>query len=198
MIEQCPLREVQIEQMPRIDPNNDDFFGDQSSIDSPDSVAKNSLLLQQPSSDHSFGNVANHEYRSQEASIKTLSYLDGYDETKEERIQDGFSFGYKQSFHDAFKIGSLLGGICASAALDESLLTSGDKDKGSDNHGVPTIDNKLNLEALNNIIQRPAKLVREFLKDEILIGSKEGDSEKKYDEALSKLNNQLEKVSIQP
>ena len=97
--------------MPRIDPNNDDFFGDQSSIDSPDSVAKNSLLLQQPSSDHSFGNVANHEYRSQEASIKTLSYLDGYDETKEERIQDGFSFGYKQSFHDAFKIGSLLGGI---------------------------------------------------------------------------------------
>ena len=185
--------------MPRIDPN-DDFFGDQSSIDSPDSpdsVANKSLLLQQPSSDHSFGNVANHEYRSQEASIKTLSYLDGYDETKEERIQDGFSFGYKQSFHDAFTIGSLLGGICASAALDELLLT-GDKDKGSDNHGVPTIDNKVNLEALNNIIQRPAKLVREFLKDEILISKEGEDSEKKYDEALSKLNDQLKKVSIQP
>ena len=180
--------------MPRIDPNNDDFFGDQSSIDSPDSVANKSLLIQQPSSDHSFGNVANHEYRSQEASIKTLSYLDGYDETKEERIQDGFSFGYKQSFHDAFKIGSLLGGICASAALDELLLKSGNNnDNGGDNQVVT----KVNVE--NNIIQHPAKLVREFLKDEILIGSKEGeDSEKKYTEALSKLNNQLEKVSIQP
>ena len=56
----------------------DEFFGDQSS--EPDTSDLN----------HAYSETSNgaaaHEYRSRESSIKTLSYLDGFDETKEEKV----------------------------------------------------------------------------------------------------------------
>mmetsp|Transcript_28500 Transcript_28500/g.59402 ORF Transcript_28500/g.59402 Transcript_28500/m.59402 type:complete len:157 (+) Transcript_28500:134-604(+) len=104
--------------------SDDEFFGDQSSesdfICGAYQVDGNEGIRGETPSDP-FGNVANHDYRSREASVKTLSYLDGYDETKEEKLQDGFSDGYRQSFSDAFRIGRRLGSLCARPALDESL-----------------------------------------------------------------------------
>mmetsp|Transcript_8944 Transcript_8944/g.20127 ORF Transcript_8944/g.20127 Transcript_8944/m.20127 type:complete len:177 (+) Transcript_8944:163-693(+) len=170
---------------------DDDFFGDQSSESDSNSYAdrgSNKGIRDEMPSDP-FGNVANHEYRSREASIKTLSYLDGYDETKEEKLQDGFSNGYRQSFKDAFRIGRRLGSLCAHAALNESLTL------GLNRENDDTIAEKSDSDSTKNIIERPAKLVRQFLTDEIIIGSKEG-AENRYDEALLKVEDQLEKVRI--
>ena len=85
-----------------VDPD-DEFFGRDDDDDDTPSDA--------------FGKVASHEFRSREASITKLSYLDGYDETKEEKLQEGFSQGYRQSFNDAFRIGCRLGSLCAKVAL---------------------------------------------------------------------------------
>lgn len=172
--------------MPEGADNNDDdeFYGDQESDASPDSVL--SSQQHQSSSlipNNQFGNIANHEYRSREESIKTLSYLDGYDEMKEVRIQDGFSFGYKSSFHDAYKIGRCLGSVCAKAALDDLLSVK-------TNHKDTTTATD-NQEALPPH-KSTSTIVRTFLREEILIGSsKEEDAQKRYDMALSKLKDDL-------
>ena len=178
--------------MPEGEDNNhdDEFYGDQESDASPDSVL--SSQQHQSSSlipNNQFGNIANHEYKSREESIKTLSYLDGYDEMKEVRIQDGFSFGYKSSFHDAYKIGSCLGSVCAQAALDDLLVKTNIKDTttATDDKG-----DKIEQEALPPPHKSTATIIRIFLRDEILIGStKEEDAQKRYNTALSKLKNDI-------
>ena len=137
--------------MPAVDHNNDDdddeFYGDQSSVD----CSSNSRAFQQQAQDE-FGNIANHEYRSHETSIKTLSYLDGYDETKEERIQDGFSNGYKQSFHDAYNVGCNLGSLCARAALDELKMKP-----DSENKDATTTTNEKVVQTTQNDIEHTAR-----------------------------------------
>lgn len=165
----------------------DEFFGDQSSDSDANSVTKkstNSFHVEAPS--NPFGNVADHEYRSHAASVKTLSYLDGYDETKEERLQDGFSDGYRQSFSDAFRIGSRLGSVCAKTALLESS-TVGIRDKklvvvGSGNNST-------------NSVNFAAPLIRKFLTNEILMGSSNEEGEKSYVQALLKLEDELEEIT---
>ena len=63
----------------------DEFFGDQSSeSDTPDRNQAYSETM---------NGAAAHKYRSHESSIKTLSYLDGFDENKEDKMQDGFCDG---------------------------------------------------------------------------------------------------------
>ena len=169
--------------MPEGENNNhdDEFYGDQESDASPDSVLsshqhQSSSLI---SNNNQFGNIANHEYRSREESIKTLSYLDGYDEMKEVKIQSGFSFGYKSSFHDACKIGSCLGRVCAQAALDDLLVKKNTTAVTDNQEAFPPH-------------KSTATIIRTFLREEILIGStKEEDAQKRYNTALSKLKNDL-------
>ena len=126
-----------------------------------------------------FGNVASQEFRS----LAKLSYLDGYDETKEEKLQDGFSNGYRKSFNDAFRIGCRLGSSCAKMAMDESVTLGAPPENSGASHTTTN----------NNDIEITAKLVRKFLVDEVLIGSKEGD-ENRYDEALLQLKDELTKL----
>jgi len=131
---------------------------------------------------HTFGNVASQEFRSREANVAKLSYLDGYDETKEEKLQDGFSNGYRQSFNDAFRIGCRLGSSCAKMAMDESVTL-----------GLPFSSGASATTTNNADVEITAKLVRKFLVDEVLIGSKEGD-DNRYDEALLQLKDELTKL----
>ena len=98
-----------------VDPD-DEFFGDQLSEPGDSSVEDCGSGSNQTSDA-----LSNHEYRSREANVRTLSYLDGYDETKEEQLQDGFADGYRQSFQDAMAVGRQLGSLCAGLALKESL-----------------------------------------------------------------------------
>ena len=168
--------------------SDDEFFGDQcSESDSISCVGQvNSIKGDKGDAPSDpFGNIADHEYRSREASIKTLSYLDGYDETKEEKLQNGFSDGYRQSFSDAFRIGRALGSTCAKAALDESLtlgLQSGNRDRS---------DKSIRTTKKSNTIESPATLIRQFLTNEILIGSKDKPDDT-YGKALLKLGDQLD------
>lgn len=175
--------------MPEGEDNNhdDEFYGEQESDASPDSVLSSHQSSSLISNNNQFGNIANHEYRSREESIKTLSYLDGYDEMKEVEIQSGFSFGYKSSFHDAYKIGRCLGSVCAEAAVNDLLVKTNNKDT------TAAIDkeDKIDQEALPSH-KSTATIIRTFLRDEILIGStKEEDADKRYNMALSKLKNDL-------
>ncbi|KAL9190915.1 hypothetical protein ACHAXT_000621 [Thalassiosira profunda] len=166
-----------------VDPD-DEFFGDQASDPGDFSVEECSSGSNQTSDA-----LSNHEYRSSEANVRTLSYLDGYDETKEEQLQDGFADGYRQSFQDAMAVGRQLGSMCAGLALKESS-TLGLPPRKSD------VAAKTD-EGSSNAIERPASMVRQFLTEKILAeggGSKE-DAEKEYGEALLRLINQLEKMS---
>ena len=168
----------------------DDFYGDQSSESdaSPGDDGDRSFddgCTEKKSPSDPFGSVANHEYRSLESSIQTLSYLDGYGETKELKLQEGFSDGYRKSFHDAFRIGQYLGSLCATAARAELLLASGVHGE----HGGSA--ENTDQSATKKSIEDPAILIRSFLREEILIGSKDKGNDTKYNEALLQLEEQL-------
>ena len=161
--------------------SDDEFYGDQSSkSDDAGSFVGNSC-------NNNTNDVTKAEYRSQERSIQTLSYVDGYDETKEEKLKEGFSIGYQQSFHDAFRIGRYLGSLCAKAAIDEStLLLLGTTPTSIDDEIVQMTDH----DSTTCSIERHATLVSKFLRDEILIGRNE-PNDIKQQEAIKKLEDQL-------
>ena len=147
---------------------DDEFFGDQSSDEG---FQSNQSQL------------ANHEYRSRESSVKTLSYLDGYDETKEEKLQKGFGDGYRESFPAAFRIGEKLGSMFAGVALSESATL-----------GVRCYDGSAadkGKQSIRNSAEYTSSLVRQFLTNEILIVSAEGG--RGYTDALVKLDAEMEK-----
>lgn len=167
--------------------SDDEFYGDQSSESFVGNSCINNTNDVTKAPTDPYGNVATHEYRSQERSIQTLSYVDGYDETKEEKLQEGFSIGYQQSFHDAFRIGQSLGSLCAKSAIDESMtLLLGMTTK--------SIDYEIQMSGHNSTttcsMERSAALVSKFLRDEILIGRNE-PNDIKQQEAIKKLEDQL-------
>ncbi|KAL7516465.1 hypothetical protein ACHAWX_002680 [Stephanocyclus meneghinianus] len=149
----------------------DEFFGDQSSESGSD---RNDEGFHKEAISNPFGNAAGHDFNSQEASIKTLSYLDGFDETKEEKLQDGFGDGYKQAFGDAFRIGQRLGSLSAIVAVAESQMMRQDLQQSE------------NVDSINNLYQA-AVLIRQFLTNEILIGSSDKEFDG-YSDALENLS----------
>ncbi len=128
---------------------DDEFFGDQSC-------------------DDEFG-TAEAEFRD----VKTLSYLDGYDETKEDKLQEGFADGYSHAFNDAFQTGKRLGSIAAKSALCEL-----NKDTECVTANQP-------------ILQTAASAIHQFLRDEIMTGDEKG-KESTYEGALVALKNRLD------
>jgi len=130
----------------------DEFFGDQSC-------------------DDDFGN-REAEFRD----MKSLSYLDGFDSTKEEKLQEGFAAGYSQAFTDAFETGKRLGSICATTAV--CGMNNQDKD------GVI---------ANQPLLHNSASTIHHFLRDEIMIGGEKLD-ESSYEQAVDKLKKELDKI----
>ncbi|KAL7446959.1 hypothetical protein ACHAXM_010702 [Skeletonema potamos] len=126
----------------------DEFFGDQSC-------------------DDEFG-TAEAEFRD----VKTLSYLDGFDETKEEKLQEGFAEGYSKAFNDAFQTGSRLGSMCAKHALSEL---------------------NQDITACQQGLHNAASAIHHFLRDEIMLGDEEGGGNS-YQGALDKLQNKLDSI----
>lgn len=127
--------------------------------------------------DEFFGNQSSDDdYGTTEAEFrdaKTLSYLDGYDETKEEKLQEGFAEGYSKSFNDAFQTGCLLGSICAKTALCELNQ-----------------DSDTNLPSLHN----SASAIHQFLRDQIMTGGENEDEKISYEQALDKLHSKLDSI----
>ena len=149
----------------------DEFFGDQSSESDSD---RNDEGARKEAVSNAFGTAAGHDYQSQESSIKTLSYLDGFDETKEEKLQDGICDGYKQAFGDAFRIGQRLGSLSAIVAVADSQMLRQD------------LQHSKNEDSINNLYEA-AELIRQFLTDEILIGSSYNEADG-YADALANLS----------
>lgn len=130
---------------------DDEFFGDQSC-------------------DDEFG-TAEAEFRD----VKTLSYLDGFDETKEEKLQEGFADGYSNAFNDAFQTGKRLGSIASKSALCEL-----NKDTECVTANQPVLHNT-------------ASVIHQFLRDEIMTGDEKG-TESSYEGALVNLKNKLDSI----
>ncbi len=130
---------------------DDEFFGDQSC-------------------DDEFGR-AEAEFRD----VKTLSYLDGFDETKEEKLQEGFADGYSRAFNDAFQTGKRLGSIAAKSALCE-------------------LNKDTECVAANQpVLHNAASVIHQFLRDEIMVGDEKGRVSD-YEGALVNLKNKLDSI----
>ena len=148
----------------------DEFFGDQATDSDCDNSGHTASSNEVKSS--AFGTAAGHDYRSQESAIKTLSYLDGFDETKGEKLQEGFRDGYKQAYTDAFLVGQQFGSLSAKVACAESSilmqLAAGclpPAHRLSDGGVIHNIENsKSNL-------QNAAALIHRFLIEQVLTGS---------------------------
>jgi hypothetical protein len=160
----------------------DEFFGDQSSEESDCDVPNENRGIKDEASTP-FGAAAHHDYRSRESNIKTLSYLDGYDETKEEKLQDGFCDGYRQAFKDAFRIGRQLGLLSANVALDQSLTNSSTSNSSA--------------EAADRIktLHKNAELILAFLTNSMLIGSDDKEKDE-YAVQLNSLDTKLQTMEI--
>mmetsp|Transcript_29445 Transcript_29445/g.61936 ORF Transcript_29445/g.61936 Transcript_29445/m.61936 type:complete len:208 (+) Transcript_29445:60-683(+) len=165
---------------------DDEFFGDQSSLCDVNSTTNESVTrIQNELPSQPYGNAASHEYRSLAANLKKMSYLDGYDETKDDCLQDGFSDGYRKSFCDAFRVGLKLGAFCGKKALTKSFNSGrSNKQLGGD------------IGVKDNSVECVASLVRRFLTNEIMEGSSDdGNAEISYQRALLKLEQDIQEES---
>ena len=57
--------------------------------------------------------LADRESRAKEEELKKIAYVEGYDDNKETRLQEGFEAGYKETFEAAMRIGNFLGSSVA-------------------------------------------------------------------------------------
>ena len=85
--------------------SEDEFFGEQSS------------LSDESTGYGKFGNLSQHENLSKEKTFFNLGYLEAFDRTKEEKLQEGFEAGYRQTLHDAIAIGHKLGKVVSSSTI---------------------------------------------------------------------------------
>jgi hypothetical protein len=65
----------------------------------------------------SFGNMGKHDQRAKHHELKTAGFLDAFDESKEEQLQEGFEAGFLESFGAGRTIGKLLGRASTTASL---------------------------------------------------------------------------------
>ncbi|KAL7465793.1 hypothetical protein ACHAXS_006113 [Conticribra weissflogii] len=163
----------------------DDFFGDQSSLSDVNSTTNESTTrIQNEPPSQPYGNTAIHEYRALAANVKKLSYLDGYDETKDDSLQDGFEDGYRKFFCDSFRVGSKLGTLCGKNAL----IISSNSEKSNEKQGR-------DVGVIDNSVECVASLVRLFLANEIIEGNSGDDSaEISYRRAILKLEQDMHEI----
>jgi hypothetical protein len=82
--------------------DDDDFFGSQQD-DTDD-----------------FGALAQHETLAKERDLAAIGYFESYDENKDERLQDGFEAGYRQTFDVSTRIGEIFGQMIAHAEFEDN------------------------------------------------------------------------------
>ena len=120
----------------------DELFGDLTADDHADDHER-AVNPQQPASAASAvamsscevgggggGGLAGHETRSNEAAFHKMGYLEAYDATKEERLQEGFEVGFRETLDLACSIGLTLGrlvGRTASTCNDGASTSNGNQ-----------------------------------------------------------------------
>ena len=66
-----------------------------------------------------YGALGQHETLAKDRDLATIGYFESYDETKEERVQEGFEAGYQQTFEASRRVGELFGQCMAHAEFLE-------------------------------------------------------------------------------
>ena len=82
--------------------SDDEFFGAQDEED--DGCAD-------------FGDMAKHEIQARHHQLRTSGYLDAFDESKEELLQEGFEAGFLETFELGKKLGLILGKVATQSKL---------------------------------------------------------------------------------
>ena len=103
------------------------------------------------------GGLAGHETRSNQAAFHKMGYLEAYDATKEERLQEGFEVGYRESVELAQSIGLHMGRLVGRTASTLTRSTGKDDDDGGGD------DDQVNGEADAVASKLVARTVRAFL-----------------------------------
>ncbi|CAB9499550.1 expressed unknown protein [Seminavis robusta] len=80
--------------------DDDDFFGDHGDADE----------------------MAQRECQAADTRLEKVAYLDGFEEAKEARLQEGFEAGYVDVHEIAFRLGEQLGRISAKAKIENLLV----------------------------------------------------------------------------
>ena len=96
------------------------------------------------------GGLAGHETRSNQAAFHKMGYLEAYDATKEERLQEGFEVGYRESVELAQSIGLHMGRLVGRTASTLTRSTGnnvggggGGDDDDQDNGEADAVASKL-------------------------------------------------------
>ena len=78
-----------------------------------------------------FGDMGRHELHARNHRLQTAGFLDAFETSKEERLQEGFEAGFLESFDVGQRLGKLLG----RAATLSKLLgdENGDENEGASN-----------------------------------------------------------------
>jgi hypothetical protein len=91
------------------DADDDEFFGNQEEDD--DEVHTSSSY---------YGGLGDQERLARENEMKNIGYFEAHEETKEQRLQEGFEAGYRETFDAATRVGQLLGQATARARLNNN------------------------------------------------------------------------------
>jgi len=142
------------------------------------------------------GGLAGHETRANEAAFRNMGYLEAYDATKEERLQEGFEAGYREAVDVATSIGLRLGrlvGRTAAGAVATTASTGSQGKRSGDTGGDDDDDRRVEKEAAAAAARLAAKTVRTFLDGQL---TQPGDAVSP-DEALQQVRDLEKEVNEQ-
>ena len=146
----------------------DELFGDLTADDHADdheraanpqqaASAASAIAMSSRLSEVGGGGLAGHETRSNEAAFHKMGYLEAYDATKEERLQEGFEVGFREAVELARSIGRRLGQLVGRTAA--ASATGGDDEDGTRSKG----DQQVKRDADAVASKLVARTIRAFL-----------------------------------
>jgi hypothetical protein len=138
------------------------FFSSSSSSSSSSSNYHNNI-----NNYDEFGSLMQKERSAKELELKTVAFLDAFDEYKESRVQEGFEYGMIESLDVAIRIGKLLGKQTTVQNLTGHVVVgSGNSghggDKDNDDHQVVNGIEKNSSDKQRKIIDQAKAVTRNF------------------------------------
>lgn len=148
--------------------SDDEFFGSQEDFQT-DSTLPISCVQR-----NEFGDMGEHEIYAKHNELKNVGFLDAYDEFKESRLQEGFEFGFLESFEAGKIIGKMIGEVATLEKMDDRQ-----------SHNESTIPH-------NNLGIRVTEIVNEFFTTEFQNGSADSSNGKQdLENLIAKTENYL-------
>lgn len=125
---------------------DDEFFGD---------LSEESEKLVNPKEERERDSLLAAESAAAQERFRIIGYHEAYDKTKDEKLQEGFEAGYRESFDTAYRIGEMLGSATATTAhrnpkstLDSSCIETARLVR----EALMNVDRDTNLEELEKSV----------------------------------------------